>query len=75
MALNKLPPGIIAADEAYTLTEFRRRTRLGERAWRAIRHRVRVCKVGRKMFVLGADWLAFLASVGDDEATEGTDGS
>lgn len=54
-------PGVIRGDEAYTVAEFRRRTGLGDFAWRQLRHELRVVEVGKKRFVRGTDWLEFLA--------------
>jgi hypothetical protein len=55
-------PGVIRADEAYTVAEFRRRATLQRYALsQAQRAGLRIVAVGRKRYVLGADWLAFLA--------------
>jgi len=54
-------PGVIDRDAAYSLAEFRRRTGLGSHALRQVRAAgLRVVEVGRKRYVLGADWLRFL---------------
>ena len=63
-------PGVIRADEAYSVAEFRRRTGLGDYAWRQIRRKLRVVEVGRKRFILGGDWLAFLSRVTEDQDQE-----
>lgn len=56
-------PQVIRADEAYTVAEFRRRTGLADYALRAARAAgLRVIAVGRKRYVRGLDWLAFLAA-------------
>jgi hypothetical protein len=56
------PPGVIAAHEAYTLAEFSRRNRLGTWALReARRDGLIVRRVGGRAYILGADWLAYLA--------------
>ena len=53
----------IAAGMAYPVDEFRERARLGRAAYRNVRRSgLPVRRVGRRSFVLGADWLAFLAS-------------
>lgn len=60
-------PGVIDAAASYTLSEFRRRTGLGSYAFRQARAAgLRVVEVGRKRYVLGADWLRFL----ERQATE-----
>lgn len=52
-------PGVISVSESYTKAEFRRRNKIGDHTWRELRkHLVR--RVGRKEFVLGSDWIAFL---------------
>ena len=53
-------PGVIRTDEVYTVSEFRRRTKLGDYAWRQLRRELRVVEVGRKQFIIGADWLDYL---------------
>ena len=54
-------------DETYTVAEFRRRAGLGDYAWRQVRRQMRVIRVGRKRFVLGSDWLAYLTRVADTQ--------
>ena len=53
-------PGVIEASAAYTVAEFRRRTGLGDFAWRQLRSQLPIKCIGKKRFLLGADWLAFL---------------
>jgi hypothetical protein len=65
---HRQSPGVIRADECYTVREFRRRAGLGDFAWREIRKKLRVVTIGRKQFVLGADWLRFLESQTQDHA-------
>jgi hypothetical protein len=60
-------PGVIRADEAYSAAEFRRRAGLGDYAWRQVRRQIRVVEVGKKRYVLGADWLAYLSRVADEQ--------
>lgn len=60
-------PGVIRADEAYSASEFRRRAGLGDYAWRQIRREMRVVEVGKKRFVLGADWLRYLSRIADEQ--------
>jgi hypothetical protein len=50
------PGGFIQGDQLYTLSEFRRRLGLGERALRTARRRgLPVHKVGRAKYVIGAE--------------------
>ena len=60
-------PGVIRADEAYSVAEFRRRAGLGDYAWRQVRRQMRVVEVGKKRYVLGSDWLAYLSRIADTQ--------
>lgn len=63
-------PGVIRADESYTVVEFRRRATLGDYAFREVRRAgLRVVEIGKKRYVLGADWLEFQRRTA--EASEG----
>ena len=54
----------IRADEAYTTAEFRRRTLIGDFAFRKLRREgFPIVAIGRKQYVRGADWLAYLERV------------
>jgi hypothetical protein len=54
--------GVIEAGAAYTLAEFRERSGMGEWAVRKARHAgLRVRRVGNVWWVLGSDFLAWLA--------------
>ncbi len=65
-ATQRRAPGVIRADEAYTVAEFRRRTGLGDFAFRAARAAgLRVIAFNKKRYVRGQDWLAFLAEQAD----------
>ena len=65
------PPGTISVHEVYTLAEFQRRAGMNAHAMRAARRKgLRVVAVGRKRYVLGADWLVFLR---EQAAKEGAD--
>ena len=58
----------IRVDEAYTLSEFMRRTGLKEGAMKEARKRgLRVTYTSTRAFVKGADWLRYL----DSQATDG----
>lgn len=58
-----LPVQVIRADESYTIEEFRRRTGIGDYKWRRLR-KVLPCRVdGKKIWILGADWLKHLESI------------
>jgi hypothetical protein len=64
-------PQVIAASESYTVPEFRRRTGLGDFAFRQVRRAgLRVVAVGKKRYVLGADWLQFLEDHREVEGAE-----
>ena len=54
-------PGVIRADESYTLAEFEERNRMGKAARRtAVRDGLIIRRVGRQSYILGRDWLAYL---------------
>jgi len=73
-------PGVLSADEVYTLHELQRRLRLGRHALRAMRRRgLRVHRVANRGFVVGRDFLDFVARqpadgehATDDGTTPGT---
>ncbi|MDA1054535.1 MAG: hypothetical protein O3C40_29225 [Planctomycetota bacterium] len=61
MTTTPRTPGVIRADEAYTVAEFRRRAALGDYAFREVRRAgLRIISIGKKRFILGRDWLEFL---------------
>lgn len=52
---------VIRLDEVYDLAEFKQRTRIGDWGLRMARRKgLRMVAVGRRKFVRGADWFAFL---------------
>ena len=54
-------PGVISRNEAYGVAEFRSRVRMKDFAWRqVVKDGLRVIAVGRRHFVRGEDWFAFL---------------
>lgn len=54
----------VRIDEVYTLAEFQQRTRMSRSAIRAARRRgLRVTQCGRRCYVAGSDWVAFLAKL------------
>jgi hypothetical protein len=58
-----VPP--VRVDEVYTLAEFQQRTRMSRSAVRSARRRgLRVTQCGKRCYVAGADWVAFLAHLG-----------
>jgi hypothetical protein len=60
------PPRVlpVRADEVYTLAEFQQRTRMSRAALRAARRRgLRVTQCGKRCYVAGSDWIAFLAAL------------
>jgi hypothetical protein len=59
--------GEIRADAAYSVREFRARMSLGSHAWRLIRPKLRIIKVGKKLYIRGADWLAFLDQLASEQ--------
>jgi hypothetical protein len=53
--------GTIRADESYTIGEFMQRAGMGRRAFDAARRRgLQVLSAGKRRYVLGSDWLAYL---------------
>ena len=72
MAANKstieYTPGVISADELYTLSELKKRTRLGDWAIRQARKGgLRIRKIGNARFVLGHDFQTFVEEQGNDD--------
>jgi hypothetical protein len=65
--VDRVPPGVIRADEAYTLQEFRRRCGLGDLAWHRVKQKLTRIKIGRRIFVRGADWLALLGDLASEQ--------
>lgn len=58
------PPGIVSANNLYTVDELRARLRIGETAWRTLRRNgLPVCRVSGRAFVLGSDLLEHLATL------------
>ncbi len=69
-----LPPGVIRADEVYTVSEFRKRSGLGDFAFRKVRQSgLRIVDVGKKRFILGTDWIKYLNEIGKDVAATPSD--
>ena len=59
-------PGVIVADELYTLQEFQRRMRLGAAATRQARRQGLILrKIGRRKYLLGRDILDWLESTSE----------
>jgi hypothetical protein len=59
--------GAVSADQCLPLTEFCRLTGIGRWGLYAAQKRgLKVSKVGRRKFILGSDWLAFVASHRDE---------
>ena len=62
-------PGLIAPDVLYTLSELKKRTRLGDWAMRKARKAgLRVHKVGNTRFVFGKDFHQFIENAGTEAA-------
>ena len=58
-------PGVISADEIYSLGEFKARMKMGAHAVRQARRRgLPIKMVGRNAYVCGADWLEFVQNKG-----------
>lgn len=54
-------PAVISAHEVYGIAEFQRRAGLAAPALRAAkRNGLRVIRAGKRSYVLGRDWLAYL---------------
>lgn len=54
MMAKQEPPGVIRADESYTLREFRLRSGLGDYALRQARRAgLKITPVGKKRYILG----------------------
>ena len=67
-ALAVRTPEVIRVDESYSIPEFKRRSTLGAYAFtQARRAGLRVIEVGKKRFVRGADWHAFLDAAADSQ--------
>lgn len=57
--------GAIVADAAHPLPAFRKLTGMGTAALREVRHKgLPVRKIGLRSFILGRDWLEFVAKHG-----------
>ncbi len=64
-------PGVISRFESYTVAEFRRRTGLGDYAFRQCRKQgLRVVEVGKRRFIRGVDWHQFLAARAESTAPD-----
>ncbi|MDX1945217.1 MAG: hypothetical protein SFU86_07410 [Pirellulaceae bacterium] len=62
-------PGVIRPEEIYEVRELRRRMGLGDHAYREARAAgLRVRRLGRKIFVLGEDFIAFVKSRPEENA-------
>jgi len=61
-------PGIIDPDRLYTLSELKRRTKLGDWAIRKARKAgLRVRTIGNGRFVFGRDFHSYVEACGDEE--------
>lgn len=67
------PVGVIRADEAYTLEEFKRRVGFQNAALRRARRAgLRLLREGKRKYVLGRDWIDYLLkSAGHQDAERG----
>jgi len=63
MTATTLNSGVIRADAAYSLAEFKARTGMGRDAMTEARKRgLTVRRSGTRSYILGQDWLAYLES-------------
>ena len=61
---------VVRAGESYTVGEFCERTNMGHRVFRNARRRgLKVVALGQKRYVRGADWLAFLSRIADEDTS------
>jgi len=61
ISVKSTAPQVISATECYTISEFRKRTGLGDFSFRKVRAAgLPIVEVGKKRFVRGKDWLVFL---------------
>jgi hypothetical protein len=58
-AVDRIPQ-VVRGDEAYSTAEFCIRAGIGDYVWRRLRHELPVIAVGKKRYVRGCDWLAYL---------------
>lgn len=67
------PVGVIRADEAYTLEEFKRRVGFQDAALRRARRAgLRLLREGKRKYVLGRDWIDYLLkTAGHQDAERG----
>jgi hypothetical protein len=66
---DRQAPGVIRADEAYTVSDFCKRMGIGDYVWRKLRREMTVVKLGQKRYVRGADWLAYLGRAAAEQPT------
>jgi hypothetical protein len=62
MSTDTQSVGTIAASEAYTTQEFRKRAGIGDYTWRRLRRELPIVTIGRKQYVLGQSWIDYLLS-------------
>lgn len=61
-------PGVIRADEAYSVGELRRRAGLGQYTWRQVRRELPIVNIGRKQFIIGGDFIEWLRTQKQEKA-------
>lgn len=61
-------PGVIRADEAYSVVELRRRARLGDHLWRQVRRDLPIVTIGRRQYIIGSDFIDWLREQRQKEA-------
>ena len=68
MAKSNRPPGVISANEAYTLDEVKGRLGIEDRAWWKLRDSgLRFTKIGKGRVILGRDLLKTLADLSETD--------
>jgi hypothetical protein len=66
MASHADDGGELSANSLYTLADFQRRLNLSTSAWQALRRKgLPFRKIGKRVFILGADVIDFFRSFGN----------
>lgn len=71
--MNK-PPGVVRPEELYLVRELRARADLGDFTWREARASgLKIRRLGRKLYVLGADFIEFVLRVSNEREQAATE--
>ena len=65
---------VIRSDEVLTIDAFRQRMKIGDYSWRTLRKKLPLRAVGRKLYLKGSDWLAYVQSLPPDWGDENGSG-